>query len=373
MRSAKIVHLSTVHNPHDTRILYRECFSLKEAGNQVTLLACSNKPLSISEINVITFPTPKNRVVRMTFTAFKLLKQAIELDADIYHFHDPELIPWMILLKIIKRKRIIFDVHENIIGSLTDREWIPKPFLPLILNSAKLFLPILMKPFQIIFAERSYPKIYPWITDYAVICNFPKTAYFPKENVEKFPTFSIVYIGGITIPRGIVEILDALKTLQDRNQEINFYLIGKVHLPNHLTLDQLIEERSLKNVSFLGYTPQPEALKTIARCHLGLAILHPVPNYLISYPTKIFEYMGCGVPFITSNFPLYRQITEKWQCGATVSPRNPKQIADLIESLMKKTDELTQMGERGRQAIAKEFDWSLEEKKLISFYHKLLT
>lgn len=367
----RVVHLSTVHHPHDTRILYRECVSLKDNGYDVTLLVCSDKPINVDGVNIVTFPPPKNRSMRMSLTAYQFLKKAIELDADIYHFHDPELIPWMLLLKIFKQKKIIFDVHENIIGSLTDRDWIPKPLLHVILNSAKIFLPIIMRPFNIIFAERSYSNIYPWVKDYEVICNFPKTKNFPKRNLEKYPVFSVVYIGGITIPRGVIEMLDALQILQNRNINVDFYLIGKVSLPKNVTLEKLIEERSLKNVKFYSYTPQPEAMEIIARCHLGLAILHPVANYLISYPTKIFEYMGCGIPFITSDFPLYQQIIDKWQCGLTTNPQDAKQLADKIEALTKEPEKLLDMGARGGQAVDSEYSWVFEETKLLSLYQKL--
>ncbi len=372
MHANHIVHLSTVHHPYDTRILYRECISLAEHHYMVSLLVCYDQKVDVDGVNVINFPLPNNRRERMTTAACKFIRMAIELDADLYHFHDPELAPWMLILRL-RGKKVIFDVHENILGSLSDRSWIPSRFRPAVFNAAKFFLPMIMKPFQIIFAERSYPEAYPWVKEYTTVCNFPKIEHFPvNAQADKFNTFSIVYLGSITEPRGIIDILDALSILQRRDLIIDLYLIGKVHLPKQKDLIKLIDERHLIRVKVLGYTPQPEALKIVSRCHLGLAVLHPVKNYFSSYPTKIFEYMGCNIPFITSNFPLYQEVVDKWQCGDTVQPQNPVQLAEKIEFFYSNRNILIEMGKRGRQAVEKEYNWKFEEQKLLTFYKQLI-
>ena len=367
-----VVHLSSVHTPHDTRILYRECLSLAERGYEVSLLVCSDTCISVDGINVITFPLPKNRWERMTFTAYKLIMHAIRQKADIYHFHDPELAPWMLILRILG-KQVIFDVHENIISSISDRNWIPVLLKPIISKAARYSFPLITRPFRIIFAERSYPNAYPWIKNYEVVCNFPKLDNFPKmKELKKYDTFSIIYVGSITKERGVIDILDSLKILSERGVVVDFYLVGKSHLSESNNIKKLIEERSLNNVQVLGYVPQPEALRLITRCHLGLAILHPVKNYISSYPTKLFEYMGCGVPFITSNFPLYQEIVDKWQCGFTIEPNSALALADKIENIISDRDSLTKQGLRGVSAVINEYNWCQQESNLFSLYEDAL-
>jgi len=366
------VHLSTVHHPHDTRILYRECGSLVKNDYQVSLLVCSDESVDIGGINVIRFPMPKSRRERMTSTAYKFIQKAIQLDADIYHFHDPELAPWMLLLRL-RGKKVIFDVHENIMGSISDRSWIPKPLRPIVLTAMKICLPIIMNQFEVVFAERSYPSAYPWVKNYTIICNFPNIEFFPKKTIENnFQKFSIVYVGSITESRGIVDILDALLILKNRRIEVDFYLIGKANLAKDQDIKGLIDERNLSNVHVLGYIPQPEALEIVSRCHLGLAVLHPVKNYLLSYPTKIFEYMGCNLAFLTSDFPLYQEIIDKWQCGYTVQPESHVKLADAIEFCYANISILLEIGARGRKAVESEYNWSHEERNLLGLYEQIL-
>ncbi len=56
----------------------------------------------------------------------------------------------------------------------------------------------------------------------------------------------------------------------------------------------------------------------IAQCHAGLAILGPIPNNVESYPAKMFEYLGLGIPVIVSNFSLFQDVVERYQCGLRV-------------------------------------------------------
>ena len=111
----------------------------------------------------------------------------------------------------------------------------------------------------------------------------------------------------------------------------------------------------------------------MARCHIGLAMLEPVPNYLESYPTKLFEYMALGLPVVTSNFPLYREIVERVGCGICVDPRDPVAIAGGMRRLLENPAEASDMGMRGRKAVRERFNWDTEAQKLIAFYALLLS
>jgi len=113
--------------------------------------------------------------------------------------------------------------------------------------------------------------------------------------------------------------------------------------------------------------PAYEGWPIIAQCHVGLAVLHPIPNYVESYPTKTFEYMAMGLPVIASNFPLYREIVEGAECGICVDPLNPEEIAGAIRWIIDHPAEAEQMGKNGHRAVEERYNWGKEEKKLLSF------
>jgi glycosyltransferase involved in cell wall biosynthesis len=124
---------------------------------------------------------------------------------------------------------------------------------------------------------------------------------------------------------------------------------------------------------FHGYADQRDAFPYATGATAGLALLKPVGDYPDSYTTKLFEYMALGLPVITSNFPLYQAIVERYNCGFCISPENPKQIADALAYLIEYPKEAKAMGQRGRQAVEQFFNWDSEAQKLLNYYTLILS
>ena len=90
----KAVHISTVHSPHDPRIYHKQCRTLAKAGFDVTLIIPEDDDFQPQDgVKVIFLPKPANRRERLAKTRQLAYREAKALNADIYHFHDPELIP----------------------------------------------------------------------------------------------------------------------------------------------------------------------------------------------------------------------------------------------------------------------------------------
>jgi len=82
--------------------------------------------------------------------------------------------------------------------------------------------------------------------------------------------------------------------------------------------------------------------------------------------------MSAGIPVIASNFPLWRELIEGEGCGLVVDPLNSREIASAIEYVLTHDDEAEAMGRRGREAVEQRYNWSHEEKKLVTLYNSLL-
>ena len=104
---------------------------------------------------------------------------------------------------------------------------------------------------------------------------------------------------------------------------------------------------------------------------MGLITLAPIPNYLESYPTKLFEYMAAGIPVVASDFPLFRNIVEGADCGLLVDPKSPKQIAEAIDWLIDHPEDAERMGANGKRAARDTYNWHGEARKLTTLYEKL--
>ena len=110
--SIKVCILTSVHPPFDNRIFHKEAKSLTKAGYDVTLIAQHDKDEVVDGIRIVPLPKPKNRIERMTKTVWMVFRLALKENADVYHFHDPELIIIGLMLRA-RGKKVIYDIQDT--------------------------------------------------------------------------------------------------------------------------------------------------------------------------------------------------------------------------------------------------------------------
>lgn len=367
----KVCILTTVHSPFDTRILHKQAKTLAKAGYDVILIAQHERDEVVKGVRIKALPRPRNRYTRIVFLTWQAFRLALRQRADVYHFHDPELLPIGILLKLFTRAKIIYDVHEDIPQQIFAKHWIPallrRP-LAVVFNAVEKFLAHAMDAMVVAtegIAEK-FTRLAP-----IVVHNYPDLGMLPNlpaacgEQQEKV----LVYVGGISKPRGAVEMVRVLKLL-DSSRNVRLDLIGRFE-PSSLE-KELQALPGYERVHFLGWLPPEKVYAHLGIGHVGLVCLHPEPRYTVGLPVKLFEYMAAGLPVITSNFPLWKEIVEGNGCGLTVDPLDPEEIARAIEYLLDHPEEAQRMGENGRRAVKKRYNWESGAKKLTALYERIL-
>jgi hypothetical protein len=124
-RQMKVAHLTSVHSARDVRIFYKQCRSLAKAGYDVTLVAPCDSDYSLDGVSVRAVRRIENRMLRMTACVWSVTREALKVNADVYHFHDPELIPAGLFLKA-RGKKVIYDIHEELASDISHS----KPYIP---------------------------------------------------------------------------------------------------------------------------------------------------------------------------------------------------------------------------------------------------
>jgi glycosyltransferase involved in cell wall biosynthesis len=368
---ATVVHISSVHSPFDIRIYYKECISLNASGHSVFIVAPHERDEFIDGITILSVPKPENRFQRIVKTTYQTYRRTIGINANIYHIHDSELLPLAQFLRL-KGKKIVFDMHENLPKSIKTKPWISRPLRTIISVLYSLLERILLYKIPVIFAELSYKNDYAFVVLHETICNFPIFENVATICVEKSQTPTVGYIGVVHYSRGILLILQALKILEERGVRANFECIGPINTELPSAINTIINSFKRQKVFVRGYMKPYEGLKIISSCHIGLAILKNTPNYVESFPTKIFEYMALGLPVIASDFPLYKNIVQEAGCGYCVNPENAIEVADAIDYLVTHPEEACGMGKKGKEAVKIKYNWNSEKIKLETFYQKLL-
>jgi glycosyltransferase involved in cell wall biosynthesis len=285
---------------------------------------------------------------------------------NIYHFHDPELIPIGLLLKR-QGKRVIYDVHEDV-----PRQNLSKPYIPAVLRkpisgmiealeafSARRFdgvitaTPFINRRFLELGANAVNVNNYPLASELALAEN----QWEKKEKV-------VCYVGGIAKIRGAFEMVEAIGKTKYR-----LLLAGNIEPDIENGLKQM---PGWQHVEALGFVDRKVVMATAARSMGGLVLLHPTINYIDALPIKMFEYMSAKIPVIASNFPLWKEIVEGAECGICVDPLNPEEIAEAIQFIVEHSAEAEQMGKNGRKAVEERYNWCMEEKKLLLLYEEII-
>ena len=107
---AKIVILTSVHSAFDDRIFHKQARSLAKADYEVVLIAPHSRNEIVDGVRVVSLPEQSSRPKRIFGLTFRILCFALREKADFYHFHDPELIPTALLIKMLTRAKIIYDM-----------------------------------------------------------------------------------------------------------------------------------------------------------------------------------------------------------------------------------------------------------------------
>lgn len=364
---ARIAHLSTAHPRRDIRIFYKECRSLAANGHDVHLCVGDGKGEEISDnVSIHDIGASHGRFQRILLQPWAMLMQAKALKADIYHFHDPELLPVGLLLTWSGHK-VIYDSHEDVPRQILSKFWI-KPRL-------RSFISWAVESFENFCARRftAIVAAVPFIGERfaklnkrtVVVNNFPLPEELnlvtPRENCKR----TICYIGSISRIRGAMEMLKVLEHMGDTRM----ILAGPI-----ASTDLEAEMRAApgwKYVDYRGLFNRQQLQDILAESRVGLLVLHPEPNHMKSQPNKMFEYMAGGLPIVASDFPFWRELLDVTGAGICVDPMNIDAIAGVISYLLDNPDVARRMGQSGAEAVAKTYRWDNEERKLLELYAEI--
>ncbi len=371
----KICHITVVHPSFDDpRIFHREIKTLIRAGYDVALITQHDKAEVIGGLKIIPLPKPKNRFYRMLFLTRKAYRLALEQEADIYHFHNPELLPWMIRLKKKIGAKIIYDVHEDFPNAIRIKYWIPFIFREI----AALTFDICEKLFTrfvdyvIVADDNIKERFFPVHKKITTLFNFPRLKYFKNKETRSNPNL-IIHAGSLDELRGGDVMIEAIKLVKNKFTQIKLLLIGNIgNLKYKEYLEKKIKDYNMQNnVLILELMPQKDVIQYMKRAYIGLSLLQSVPKFKKNIPQKVFEYMACGIPAVVSNLPPILSFVQDKNCVILVVPDDIKKIASAIEYLIEHPEEARKMGENGRKAIVNKYNWENESKKLLETYEEL--
>lgn len=368
----RVVVIAPVHRYDDVRVFQKEAKTLARHGYEVRLLAKSPAPVEEAGVTVIPVPEAAWRGARFAKLPL-VLARAIAQRGDVYHLHNPDTLPLAVALRLLGKK-VVYDTHEDFSHRLLARRWIPRPLRPALAWGVAGAEWLVSRFVNLAIATQ------------ASVCNRlgPRTLLLQNPPIVSGPLveqalarapalerqtdlFRLVYVGGITQPRGLFAMLDAL-AIANESVPCRLWLIGPFLEGDR---PQAEDHPAWRFVDYLGQLPQVEAFAHIARADAGLATLLDVGGHRFIHPNKLFEYQVFGTPFIASNFASWQEIMSGIDAGLFVDPGNPAAIAEAIVRLARNPEMRRSLGQAGR-AFVGAYNWEVESRKLLSAYEALI-
>lgn len=306
----------------------------------------------------------------MTSFARKVYRKALEVDADIYHFHDPELLPFGRKLKRLGKK-VIFDSHENYGDQIELKPYLPAAVRKSVASMYRDYEKRIVKTLDCVILPcafegknpfQGYSRRVAFINNFVQLDRFPDV---PASCDAKHPR-QLVYVGGLTEARGITcDVLASAKA------ESKLVLAGNI---SEAYWSQLKEMPAFSTVEYRGKLNREQVVELLAESQIGLFTLLNRGQYwkLDNFGVKVFEYMAMGLPIIFAASPYNKRMVEQYHFGICVDPENIEEFAGAIRYLLDHPEEAQKMGQNGRRAVEETFNWGVEEKKLLALYEEIL-
>jgi glycosyltransferase involved in cell wall biosynthesis len=372
-----LCHFTTAHTQLKSRSFHRECLPLAASGLAIRYVAPMSSTARIPNVTFVSTRSHASRV-RRAYAIPSLLSELLRQNASVYHLQDPELLPMGFLLKLIFRKRVIYDAYEDFPSMTANKRSLPR-FLQLVAAGAVNTIEqvaahcfdgvMTADPFTLRRLARSGGS------KKLVFYNFPNLDFFPRPKpCEK--RFDIVYRGGLSHRAGTFVLLEAVKLLAERRPKPPTLLL--MGYPDNAQAGEELRSRVRtlgleSSTTMQGRIDHEDMARTLSQARIGICPLQPIPKFLLNIPVKVFEFWACGLPVVASDLPPIRPFFQNARAGFLFQPGNSADLAKHIGWLLDSPVAATQMGKQGRACIEKRFNNEREVRKLRDFVIRIAT
>lgn len=377
-----ICHLTVLNPARHSRIYEKEAISQAEAGFRVTVIgqespqkesgpSTDSSDKSAPQVTIRTFPAFNRLSLKRWQIRKTLFKLALEVQADVYQIHTPELLAVGKKLKdAVKGCRVVYDMHEDYYLNLRYggyisaliraplANWVRKQekkagkWLDGVFYAELCFQSILSLPYASITVENKFKAPPGW-------------THSSENKQSKVPR--MVFTGTIAENWGILQALDLVKRLNDHTP-VEFEIVGQLHDEAlGQKIHRFIKENGLSErvvCSFSEkYRPHSELLNTMQNGHTGTALYVLRENLKDRIPTKFYEHMAVGRPILFTDNPSWNALNDRLGFGIAVRfPLEEGQVQRITAHLQGKWE--------SNSIDPEEWSWQSEEKKMIDFLRK---
>lgn len=374
----RVCFLSSMHPPGDKRVFDKEAIVLAAKGYDVVHLCPGEKSDSgmSCDIKIITYAKPAGIRGRL-MQIFDLYLYAREIDADVYHCNEVD--SWFVgvLLKIFRKKKCIFDVHEHYPSTFAESRF-PEKVQPLVASAVRLVFRLLT-PFtdRLVLAKKTVAADFPKAEHKTILVrNFTPLSGInfagQRTPAQSGETIKLIHLGLFNKNRGWPQVLKALDLME--NKLVFLEVIGEFNDGTRAEFDAAVRQYGLEHrIAVHDWMPFDQAFQYLANAHVGLVVFQPgILNHVYAMPHKMFDYMAAGMAVVCPDFAVeVAPVVQETGCGVLVDPADPVDLAKKLDALVGSPETIHAMGLRGQQAVRDHYNWEAEAARLLKMYQEL--
>lgn len=365
----RIVHVTTSHRADDVRIFERECRSLADSGQYQVFLAAHGSIPPNRGVTLIPLPfRPSTRMSRFVSGPQKASALAKVLDAEIWHFHDPELLP--VALRLARSGRtVVWDAHEDYLAQLDEggvaKAWIPRPLrggvkigMATLLGAVDRHAAAIVAATPTIAAGYRNRRV-------VVVGNEARLEDFAGCNPD-FSARRVLFAGSPSPGYLFPELVEAVAGLPD----VTLAVAGRTPDP---AVWAKTTARLGERVTHLGWLDRAGMAREINRSSLGLSTYVDIPTNDVNRPNKMFEAAAAGLPVVATPNRSNREFVEQGAGAFLMLGFSEADLRETIRVALADREEWTRMSDRGRGWAAHAGSWAVSEARLLALYDNLAT
>jgi len=357
--------VTVVHHPEDARIRHRQIGALLDAGVEVSYAA----PFSAHGLHLpdttslrhLDLPHAHGRVRGQAFRAVRRLLAHEGPDHDVVLVHDPEIVAAATGLRL---DNLVWDVHEDTAAAIETKSWVPGGARGMMARAVRAIERRAERRHELILAEYAYAERF--THDHVVV---PNTVRVP-EDVPAPGSTRAVYLGSVTMARGAATLVNAGRLVSEATRgSLSVEVIGTAR--DDRTAETLQRAVTFGHVRHHGFVPSAQALPMLDGALAGLSLLEDRPNYRHSMPTKVIEYMGRGIPVVTTPLPLAAELVQESGCGVVVPFGDAEATAAALMDLATDPARREAMGRAGHAYVRENYDWNVIGRDFVRHINEL--
>lgn len=372
MTDSKICIISTNHSTFDSRVFDRVAVGLANSGYNVDFFTPHEEETTVKGVHIIPMQEPRNRIHRFLLSIFAFFIVYGE-DYDVYHAHDPELLPTCVALRYLEDGEVIFDAHEDFSKAIMYRRWVPSILRPIVGKLVAFTEPRLARHLSaIIVAADDLQDVYDYHPEVVTVANYPELKWTKLDSAGQSDCLQIVYSGGIADRRPVTPFIRGIDMV-DEEINIKFIIGGSISDDQKKHIKPLIE--SSDRTEFVGWLPSREdVLELFAESDIGVVSLtdeHPNETEAAFRSRKVFEYMAAETAVIVPDFGNWPAVVENPKSGVAINVNDPYEIRDCVTELARDRERCNELKQNARSAVIQQYNWESQLENMLELYSEL--